>query len=213
MGDVADCLPEFLAALGYEYHVPRLLHLFPYCIWLPGWHHDWDNIALKTYNQLKFWPSFLRRLKSLTRFCRFDAYREVLHDACAEAGYDAARLRRKPPRFAAWRWSTLCMVCKYWLPLLLRLAEIWHRRRLGKIQMLTLEFEARNAVTSAGWVEDFRIVYDLMQKIHVRRSWGSGCSCCDERRKRGESVECHRQGKRLREVVDYIDDFDFIAAY
>ena len=74
--------------------------------------------------------------------------------------------------------------------------------------MLTLEFEARNAVTSPGWVEEFRIVYDLMQKIHVRRSWGSGCSCCDERRKRGESVECHRQGKRLREVVDFIDDFD-----
>ena len=47
-----------------------------------------------------------------------------------------------------------------------------------------------------------------MSVVHDIRTWGSGCKCCEELRRSGVKVNCPRQGKRLLEVRERLQDFD-----
>jgi hypothetical protein len=107
MCDVRDILPEFFQAIGCAVFVERLDFLFPNAIWIPGWHHLWDNLIMTVLSKLSFFPLWLSKLRKLVNFLRIDTYRETLRMRATSHDLDPRVLIKKAPRFADWRWDTL----------------------------------------------------------------------------------------------------------
>ena len=114
LAHMVDLAPEFWKWLGVDrVTIDRRVWLFPNAVQAPGWSHVWDGLIRLGLNSLTWWPSFIESLKGLLTLLR-----EHTTDMCDElrsSGLEAvAQLLEglQLPYFAAWRWGTICDVCK-----------------------------------------------------------------------------------------------------
>lgn len=66
----------FGTAVEYK-PVDQLSYMFPSAVWIPGWHHVWNNICKDVCGRLPFFTDVLGQLKSIVRFFRHRHIRQV----------------------------------------------------------------------------------------------------------------------------------------
>ena len=125
VANTPDLLPDFLVAIGCRLMVAKETHLFPRAVWMPGWHHHWDNIVKHALSALPWWAMWLKELKTVVKFMRVESYRTELASQAKRGGFDARFTNLTPPNFAEWRWSTLFLTCAWLVPNIPVLNKIW----------------------------------------------------------------------------------------
>ena len=206
IADCEDLLPEFLKAIGYVGPLPaKEKFLFPRAMWMPGWHHCADGLAKTVLGGFRWWPEWLRMLRSMVKVFRIQPYRSAVAELAKQHGYDFSLFEKCPANFAHWRWGTLMAVLGWLVPIMTALREVWDVGVFAKAKSGALIKSAHDVVVHAAFWQKLRIVHDLMSTIHNFRVWASGCACHEKERQKGEPVVCVMQGRRLPHALQRLE--------
>ena len=207
VANTPDLLPDFLAAIGCPLRVARETYLFPRAVWMPGWHHHWDNIVKHALSALPWWAVWLKELKTVVKFMRVESYRTELATQAKRCGFDHRFTNLTPPNFAEWRWSTLFLTCAWLVPNIPVFDKIWSISLFAKAKDGAVIRAVNAALTSETWWLRLRVVRDGVSLAHACRVWGAGCHCHEAERRQGKQVHCSMAGRRLPEAELRVQEF------
>lgn len=153
-----------------------------------------------------WWPAYLVALKLVIGFLNLKAYREAMTDKLKHnmSGL-ATAIGQHRASFAKWRWHTLANC----LSALMKLKEAgleagWAAMVDSNAFMNCKDkvgVQTMNAVVVDGlFGRRTRYLKASVCEMDHARTWGSGCTCCEEALLRREKVQCVRNGMRMGEA-------------
>ena len=204
--DKKDRLITFFRTIGSTAKVTPLSHTFPMATLIGGWRHIWDTILRRCCCSWMWFPVFLRRLKSCSRFFRNN--KESVCENLTQQGYGGlADLVKSTsyPNFAEWRWGTLYSSADKIegmyesIRAKLDLSAYKKQRDTKEIQ------DVKQAMASDLWYAQLRLVLFLSRWVTTAQSWIGGCPCHDEDLIAGREIKCWMKGRRLKQAWIYVE--------
>ncbi len=178
-----DLLPVFTAYRKRTWLPPvnQLSRLFPRCIFMYGWNHNWNVVLKFVLKEIYWFADWLTKLKQVVAFFKTESYRNAIRNYLHSQGLlvEGDILLEFRCSFAKWRWQTLheCVICVMKIEFLVRLwrpvKETLFRNQQDKTELA--------AVSEA--MEDTRFftrtsnVKLICGKIELIRRWIGGCAC------------------------------------
>jgi len=183
--------------------------LFPRALRISGWSHARGNLMKQVAKSNPTWPTILEALRELCSFWRSKAWRTHVGKIVGNRfGYDMRlRLRHFRASFAKWRYETIVEVLRGLLPLRELHENALCLEMFGNPQDMTLLLKVLAHAHDGAlwlWMEKAFPLFDELE--HIRR-WGMICGCADCNRIRKTEhrrVACDRNGRRLKEMWDFI---------
>jgi hypothetical protein len=104
-----DILPDAYQAFDTKFDINGVQHhqrLYPFALQIAGWRHYFDLLVRRGLGSLRWFPSWLERLKAVTSFLRTETIRSLLCRLLRRKGLGALAAvieKCQLPGFAAWR--------------------------------------------------------------------------------------------------------------
>jgi len=196
--------------------------LYRNAIWVPGWHHIWDNLLKDSCRRQPWWKEFLKVLKNVVKWFRVDSHKQAVADELKGqlTPQQSKALDQYCASFAKWRWGTLFLACKqtqsleFLRPLFHIVLEARFADSHGGDHMdddeegnkLTLEHVSSAMANKDNFFAKLRFSAYFSAHSNRRRTWASGCKHPEHEalRKKGKKVQCVDQGRRLEEAEDFL---------
>ena len=207
--------PNAVAQAAAAAAVGAAMKLFPLALTVPGPQHVLDGILEAALAQMDFWPAWQAQAKVVCQWLASEGHREFLRarlpQGAPDTAHQSARLRKRPDRFAKWRWGTLSAVTR---------------------DLVGLEWAVKAAVATVGRPEDLasrdtttaRAFLDatmdprfwltaaslrrVAQPVKKFSGWVKGCSCHEDILVQGLTVECKWKGCRAPAFAARVAEFE-----
>lgn len=204
-----DMLPDFgwlIKHVGWT-RAHRERWMFPYCIQVPGWKHQFDLFIRRGLGDLSFFPGWLAKLKAIVSFLRLESNVNVLKksfEASGAFGLSDMISMAKLPRFADWRWGTLQQCTKILTRFIDSFIRFFNVRLFaGSRDNVQLTLVASALSPASLWRRQLDFVTIFCDHLGTLMQWGVGCRCHSSELAGGAVVDCVYKGRRLPEAYEH----------
>ena len=205
VANFVDIVPDFYRCLGSPARgLANRPYLFDVASQSPGWMHAWDIVLKRSLSSLRWFPSFLDKMRAVVsvfrvstqvsqvvRHLRDNLQLPVVADMIASITV---------PSIAEWRWGSLWLALQALDGRLDTLRDHFEFRLWNNAKDPVKVRKCQAAFTSMEWRWQFEFVLWLCSWICRIQQWGKGCSVHGDACPDG----CRWKGRRLKEAAAYV---------
>ena len=188
--------------------------MFPLALFVPGTQHLLDNALKDMLHSLPMWKTWQAQAKVVCQWLASTAHREFLQERLRVAHPDTPdwqlALKKKPDKFAAWRWQTLANVTR----------DLERMESAVVAALATVsepaDLKSKDAHTARAFLDATqdlafwncaRGLRQLCQPVRRLSGWAKGCDCHGDQLAGGQDIDCVWKGCRATSFATRIRDF------